>query len=207
MPSLRAGDRRPASASASRGQRARRPSTPRTAAGPLSPEELRALHAWWRAANYLSVGQIYLLDNPLLARPLAKDDVKPRLLGPVRGYKEEGTATTPFDMAVLNDLDRYHLVADVIDRVPRLSALAAYARQRARDLRGAHREYIALHGEDPPDRLPCSPRPSARTALRRYSSSKSAHSAAAGLRVWSPSVSTATPTRSGTSACGFPFSK
>src|SRR5207244_8551733 len=47
----------------------------------------------------------------------------------VRGYKEEGTTTTPFDMTVLNDLDRFHLVADVIDRVPRLGARAAYVKQ------------------------------------------------------------------------------
>ena len=51
------------------------------AEGPLDPEELRLLDAWWRAANYLSVGQIYLMDNPLLRRPLAPEDVKPRLLG------------------------------------------------------------------------------------------------------------------------------
>ncbi len=56
--------------------------TPTTAhRGPLSPDELEAIHAWWRAANYLSVGQIYLLDNPLLREPLAPEHVKPRLLG------------------------------------------------------------------------------------------------------------------------------
>src|ERR1041384_2400445 len=49
--------------------------------GPLSAEELDAINAYWRAANYLSVGQIYLLDNPLLRRPLTLDDVKRRLLG------------------------------------------------------------------------------------------------------------------------------
>ena len=48
---------------------------------PLSPDELAAIHAWWRAANYLSVGQIYLLDNPLLREPLRPEHVKPRLLG------------------------------------------------------------------------------------------------------------------------------
>ena len=48
---------------------------------PLSDEQLRKMHAYWRAANYLSVGQIYLKDNPLLERPLTLDDVKPRLLG------------------------------------------------------------------------------------------------------------------------------
>jgi len=51
------------------------------AAGPLSEVELDLLDAYWRAANYLSVGQIYLLDNPLLRRPLTPDDIKPRLLG------------------------------------------------------------------------------------------------------------------------------
>src|ERR1700693_4033195 len=48
---------------------------------PLDAEELRLIHAYWRAANYISVGQIYLLNNPLLARPLSLDDIKPRLLG------------------------------------------------------------------------------------------------------------------------------
>src|SRR6185437_10224384 len=53
----------------------------RPAAGPLASDELRRMHAWWRAANYLSVGQIYLLDNPLLREPLRPDQIKPRLLG------------------------------------------------------------------------------------------------------------------------------
>lgn len=53
------------------------------AAGARSDETLGAIHAWWRAANYLSVGQVYLLDNPLLRRPLAPEDIKPRLLGRV----------------------------------------------------------------------------------------------------------------------------
>ncbi|XZE19306.1 phosphoketolase family protein [Pirellulaceae bacterium SH449] len=69
----------------------------------------------------------------------------------VRGYKEEGTTTTPFDMCVLNDIDRYHLVADVIDRVPGLSARAAYAKQALRDNRIEHKHYIAEHGEDMPE--------------------------------------------------------
>ena len=55
-------------------------SSPRTAA-PLDDRELHLLNAWWRAANYLSVGQIYLMDNPLLREPLAPEHVKPRLLG------------------------------------------------------------------------------------------------------------------------------
>jgi xylulose-5-phosphate/fructose-6-phosphate phosphoketolase len=69
----------------------------------------------------------------------------------VRGYKEEGTTTTPFDMAVLNDIDRYHLVMDVADRVPELSNKAAYLKQAMRDKRVEHRQYIARHGEDMPD--------------------------------------------------------
>ena len=69
----------------------------------------------------------------------------------VRGYKEEGTITTPFDMAVLNDLDRFHLVADVIDRVPRLSTTAAYAKQAVRDKLIEHRQYITKYGQDMPE--------------------------------------------------------
>jgi xylulose-5-phosphate/fructose-6-phosphate phosphoketolase len=69
----------------------------------------------------------------------------------VRGYKEEGTTTTPFDMCVLNDLDRFHLVRDVIDRVPQLGARAAYAKQAIRDALIDHKEYIYEHGEDAPE--------------------------------------------------------
>ena len=69
----------------------------------------------------------------------------------VRGYKEEGTTTTPFDMVVRNDLDRFHLVADVIDRVPTLGYMAAYAKQAVRDRLIEHKQYIASHGEDMPE--------------------------------------------------------
>jgi xylulose-5-phosphate/fructose-6-phosphate phosphoketolase len=69
----------------------------------------------------------------------------------VRGYKEEGTTTTPFDMVVLNDLDRFHLVGDVIDRVPGLGARAAYAKQALRDKLIDHKNYIHKHGEDMPE--------------------------------------------------------
>ncbi len=66
----------------------------------------------------------------------------------VRGYKEEGTTTTPFDMVVRNDLDRYHLVMDVIDRVPSLGYHAAHVKQLLRDKLTEHRQYINEHGED-----------------------------------------------------------
>ena len=69
----------------------------------------------------------------------------------VRGYKEEGTTTTPFDMAVLNDLDRFHLVMDVIDRVPGLTGRAAHLRQLMRDKLTEHHEYIRRHGQDMPE--------------------------------------------------------
>ena len=69
----------------------------------------------------------------------------------VRGYKEEGTTSTPFDMAVRNDLDRFHLVADVIDRVPKLGYMAAYAKQFIRDKLIEHKEYIARYGQDMPE--------------------------------------------------------
>jgi xylulose-5-phosphate/fructose-6-phosphate phosphoketolase len=69
----------------------------------------------------------------------------------VRGYKEEGTTTTPFDMVMLNDMDRYHLVIDVIDRVPSLAARAAHLRQRMVDTRLRHRAYTREHGDDAPD--------------------------------------------------------
>ncbi len=69
----------------------------------------------------------------------------------VRGYKEEGTTSTPFDMVVRNDLDRFHLVSDVIDRVPKLSRTGAYAKQFVRDKLIEHREYITTYGEDMPE--------------------------------------------------------
>ncbi len=69
----------------------------------------------------------------------------------VRGYKEEGTTTTPFDMVMLNDLDRFHLVMDVIDRVPGLGSKAGNIRQQMVDERLRHRQYTREHGEDAPD--------------------------------------------------------
>ncbi|HEU5474192.1 MAG TPA: phosphoketolase family protein [Actinophytocola sp.] len=68
----------------------------------------------------------------------------------VRGYKEEGTTTTPFDMLVLNDMDRFRLVIDVLDRVPRLGARTALLRQQMEDMRARHHQWIRTYGEDLP---------------------------------------------------------
>ena len=69
----------------------------------------------------------------------------------VRGYKEEGTTTTPFDMTVLNDLDRFHLVEDVIDRVPSLGSKVAHVKQAMRDKLLDHNQYIRKYGDDMPE--------------------------------------------------------
>ncbi|HKT33508.1 MAG TPA: phosphoketolase family protein [Nitrospira sp.] len=69
----------------------------------------------------------------------------------VRGYKEEGTTSTPFDMVVMNDLDRFHLVGDVVDRLPQLGSRAAYAKQAIQEKLVEHKRYIAQYGEDMPE--------------------------------------------------------
>jgi xylulose-5-phosphate/fructose-6-phosphate phosphoketolase len=69
----------------------------------------------------------------------------------VRGYLEEGTTTTPFDMVVLNKLDRFHLAQDVVDQLPQLGARAAYFRQAIRDRLIDHKQYIDQYGEDMPE--------------------------------------------------------
>ena len=69
----------------------------------------------------------------------------------VRGYKEEGTTTTPFDMTVLNDLDRFHLAGDAVDRIPRLQNTAGHFKQFLRDKLTEHRLYVTEHGDDMPE--------------------------------------------------------
>ena len=83
--------------------------------------------------------------------PALEFDTAMRRTCHVRGYKEEGTTTTPFDMVVRNDLDRFHLVGDVIDRVPKLGHTAAYTKQYIRDRLIDHRHYITTYGQDMPD--------------------------------------------------------
>jgi xylulose-5-phosphate/fructose-6-phosphate phosphoketolase len=84
----------------------------------------------------------------------------------VRGYKEEGTTTTPFDMVMLNDLDRYHLVIDVIDRVPGLADRAGHLRQEMEDARLRARAYAREHGEDAPELADWRWRPEASSAAQ-----------------------------------------
>ena len=69
----------------------------------------------------------------------------------VHGYKEEGTTTTPFDMTVLNELDRFHLAGDVVNRVPRLQDVNAHFKQFLRDRLVEHKQYICEHGDDLPE--------------------------------------------------------
>jgi xylulose-5-phosphate/fructose-6-phosphate phosphoketolase len=69
----------------------------------------------------------------------------------VRGYKEEGTITTPFDMTVLNELDRFHLAGDAVDRIPRLQRISAHFQQHLRNKLFEHKQYIYANGDDMPD--------------------------------------------------------
>ena len=110
----------------------------------LSDQDFDALFTT-RQAGHLRLPRLPWLIHRLTYRRTNHDNLH------VRGYKEEGTTTTPFDMVVLNDLDRFHLVMDVIDRVPGLAEQAAHLRQRMVDERLRHRAYIRAVGDDPPD--------------------------------------------------------
>jgi xylulose-5-phosphate/fructose-6-phosphate phosphoketolase len=96
------------------------------------------MDAYWRAADYLSVGQIYLTYRRHNHHNFR-----------VRGYKEEATTTTPFDMTVMNEIDRYHLAMDVTDRVPALLCTAGHLCQDMTDR--SQIAYTHEHGDDPPE--------------------------------------------------------
>jgi phosphoketolase len=103
-------------------------------AKPLSPDDVERINAYWRAANYLSVGQIYLLDNPSLREPLQPHHIKPRLLG--------HWGTTP---------DCFHLAGDVVDRVPMLQPTGGHFKQVLRNKLIDHKLYIVRYGDDMPE--------------------------------------------------------
>jgi xylulose-5-phosphate/fructose-6-phosphate phosphoketolase len=110
----------------------------------LSDAEFDALFTADRPVIFAFHGYPYLIHR-MTYRRHGHDNIH------VRGYKEEGTTTTPFDMVMLNDLDRFHLVMDVIDRVPGLGSRAAGLRQRMADARLRARAYTRSHGEDDPE--------------------------------------------------------
>ncbi|MGP0102662.1 MAG: phosphoketolase [Solirubrobacteraceae bacterium] len=110
----------------------------------LSEEEFDALFTTSRPVIFAYHGYPWLIHR-LTYRRANHHNIH------VRGYKEEGTTTTPFDMVMLNDLDRFHIVIDVIDRVPGLLERAAHLRQHMTDERLRHRAYTREHGDDPPE--------------------------------------------------------
>ena len=156
--------------------------------------DLAAVDAWWRANNYLTVGQIYLMANPLLREPLASEQIKPRLLGHwgtspglalvyasrliqhtgqqmiypgaihqlvhgrpdpdrfhVRGFVEEGTTTTAFDMVVRNRASRNHLVIAALERARRTPAGASELKAWCEQQLLRHERYVVEHLEDMPE--------------------------------------------------------
>jgi len=110
----------------------------------LSDAEFDALFPPGRPVIFAYHGYPWLIHR-LTYRRAAHHDIH------VRGYKEEGTTTTPFDMVVMNDMDRFHLVMDVIDRVPGLVGRGAQLRQRMVDTRARHRAWVREYGEDMPE--------------------------------------------------------
>ncbi|HSU69715.1 MAG TPA: phosphoketolase family protein, partial [Tepidisphaeraceae bacterium] len=111
----------------------------------------------------------------------------------VRGYKEEGTTTTPFDMVVMNDLDRFHLAGDVIDRVPSLGSKVAYIKQTLQNKLIDHKQYVHAHGEDMPEVRewrwsPSQPANESRAASERLSSRRMAPKGGDGAKVRKPAA-------------------
>ncbi len=120
---------------------ARRSGTSRTSSRGTSRRRFDALFTTDRQILFANHGY------PSLIHELTYRRTNPRNLH-VRGYNEEGTSTTPFDMVVMNDMDRFCLVKDVIDRVPGLGATAADVRRLMADKRAEHKPHVAEHGED-----------------------------------------------------------
>jgi phosphoketolase len=117
-----------------------RPAAPdQQASGPLSSDLLQKMDAYWRAANYPA------MIHKLTYRRHNHDNFH------VRGYKEEGTTTTPFDMVVLNNLDRYQLALDAISRIPRFSDQVEIATARYWSTMERHKLFISEHGDDMPE--------------------------------------------------------
>jgi phosphoketolase len=117
----------------------------------LSKSEIAGIDAYWRAANYLTVGQIYLQDNPLLREPLRPEHIKPRLLGhwgTSPGLSnEEGTTTTPFDMVVKNGMSRYHLCLDALKYAPHVGGRTQALTDHCTAMLARHETYIREHLE------------------------------------------------------------
>jgi phosphoketolase len=113
---------------------------------------LHKMDAYWRAANYLSIGQIHLYDNPLL-KLIHRLTYRRTNQGNIhfRGYEKQGTITTPFDMTVLNDLNRFHLVMDTIDRLPQTGDKGDDLKQQLKDKLIEHKQYINKYAEDLPE--------------------------------------------------------
>jgi phosphoketolase len=124
------------------------------------------MNAYWRAANYLSVGQIYLKDNPLLDRPLSIDDIKPRLLGHWGTTSGLNFIYTHLNRLIVEcDLNMIYIIGpghggpgivahtylDVVRRVPRLAGIADRASQRFSEAIQRHKLYVSEHGEDLPE--------------------------------------------------------
>ena len=119
---------------------ASRGSSHATARAPLSGEELRLMDAWWRACNYLAVGMVYLRANPLLREPLKPEHIKYRLLG--------HWGTSP---ELVNQIDRFDLVIDVIDRVPGPTARAAHLKEEMKNAIIDSLSYAHTEGRDRPE--------------------------------------------------------